>query len=210
MGRLGLIGAGIFVTDPVFGYPPGTPGNVQTLHGTIHICCGVFCFSVLAATMFVLARRFAGDPRWKGWTISTIAAGILVIVFFVVYLAASVFNALPHGTLADAPVGLFQCLAINIGWGWVVLILYPLRPHSESANLLLPDCLLPDPLACGLLAPPQALCRVQPERMFVGVPPTQPAMAGHFRKRYPRRPRPLEDMYPKLVLPYAVPVLAWS
>src|SRR3982751_1371276 len=35
---LGLIGAGIFTTDPVSGYPPGTPDRPvsATVHGTLH------------------------------------------------------------------------------------------------------------------------------------------------------------------------------
>src|SRR5713226_2478320 len=63
---LGLIVAGLFVTDPNLGYPPGTGthrSGPQTLHGTVHGVAGLIVFSAVAAASFVLARRFAGDPN---------------------------------------------------------------------------------------------------------------------------------------------------
>jgi hypothetical protein len=67
---LALIVAGLFVTDPGLGYPPGTHGSgPQTLHGTIHGVAGLVTFSSLALASFVMARRFAGDPNWKGWAV---------------------------------------------------------------------------------------------------------------------------------------------
>ena len=65
-----LIVAGLFVTDPSLGYPPGTHGSgPQTLHGTIHGLAGLIAFSSLPIASFVMARRFAGDPNWKGWAL---------------------------------------------------------------------------------------------------------------------------------------------
>src|SRR5438876_2094481 len=44
-----LIVAGLFVTDPSLGYPPGTHGSgPQTLHGIIHGVAGLTTFSSLA------------------------------------------------------------------------------------------------------------------------------------------------------------------
>src|SRR2546425_3244232 len=61
---VGLIVAGVFVTDPSLGYPPGTHiSGPQTLHGTIHGLAGLVAFSSLAIASFVMARRFAGDPN---------------------------------------------------------------------------------------------------------------------------------------------------
>src|SRR5436189_6149460 len=39
---LGLLIAGIFVTDPALGYPPGTP-IIRTVHGVIHGIGGLAC-----------------------------------------------------------------------------------------------------------------------------------------------------------------------
>jgi hypothetical protein len=118
-----LIGAGLFVTDPILGYPPGAP-STQTLHGILHM--DVFSFVVfisLPAACFVLARRFAGDPAWRGWAFYSIATGILVVVFFIsADLAAS-----PN---PNAPTGFFQRLSIITGWGWIALL--ALRLMSEG------------------------------------------------------------------------------
>src|SRR5437763_6627194 len=67
---LGLIVAGIFVTDPALGYPPGAPSRPPglvthaTLHGRVHGLAGLVDFSSVAAACFVLARRLARDPAW--------------------------------------------------------------------------------------------------------------------------------------------------
>jgi hypothetical protein len=117
---LGLIVAGIFVTDPALGYPPGAPprppGLVThaTLHGRVHGLAGLVVFSSVAAACFVLARRFAGDPAWKGWVPYSIVTGVLVAVFFVASLAVA--------PLPAAPSGLLQRVAIVAGWGWITLL----------------------------------------------------------------------------------------
>src|SRR5205807_2589490 len=59
---LGLLIAGVFVTDPGGGYPPGAPlnGSPQTWHGWVHGINGLLLFNVvLPAACFVVARRFA-------------------------------------------------------------------------------------------------------------------------------------------------------
>ena len=76
---LALFTAGVFVTDPSLGYPPGTHSSgPQTLHGTIHGVAGLIAFISVAIASFVIARRFAGDPEWKGWALDPTVTGILV------------------------------------------------------------------------------------------------------------------------------------
>jgi hypothetical protein len=113
---LGLVIAGILVTDPSGGYPPGTSasGGPHTLHGNIHALMGAIVFITLASACFVLARRFAGDPNAKGWALYSILSGVLVLVFFV----ASLTPAALQGGVA----GLLQRVAIVVGWGWVALL----------------------------------------------------------------------------------------
>ncbi len=111
---LSLIGAALFVTDPLLGYPPGA-SSTPTLHGTLHVLLSLVAFIALPAACFVLARRFAADPAWRGWTLYSIATGILVVVFFI---AADVV-ASPN---SNAPAGLVQRLSIIIGWGWIALL----------------------------------------------------------------------------------------
>src|SRR5215471_11184003 len=56
---IGLIVAGIFVTDPAQSYPPG-PAVHTTFHVTIHFFVGgLGFFSSLPAACFVFARSFA-------------------------------------------------------------------------------------------------------------------------------------------------------
>jgi len=118
---LALIVAGLFVTDPSLGYPPSTHGGgPQTLHGTVHGVAGFITFSSVAIASFVMARRFAGDPDWKGWALCSIVTGILVIVFFIAATAVSALDE--SGVLPGSPTGLFQRIAIIAGWGWIALL----------------------------------------------------------------------------------------
>jgi hypothetical protein len=128
---MALIVAGIFVTDPNLGYPPGTHTNgPQTLHGTIHGVSGLIAFGSVAIASFVMARRFAGDPSWKGWALYSIVTGVLVVVFFI---AATVVSALDeNGVFPDSPTGLFQRIAIIVGWGWIALLAIRLLGMTRS------------------------------------------------------------------------------
>jgi hypothetical protein len=123
--------AGLFVTDPSLGYPPGTHGGgPQTLHGTVHGLAGLVAFSSLALASFVMAQRFAGDPNWKGWAVYSIVTGVLVIVFFIAATAVSVLDE--SGVLPGSPTGLFQRIAIIAGWGWIALLAIRLPGKMRS------------------------------------------------------------------------------
>src|SRR5215475_4966888 len=67
---IGLIGAGIFVTDPLNGYPPGTPliPTGRTAHGILHDLFGIPFFLGLPITGFVFraALRQKGPARLGG------------------------------------------------------------------------------------------------------------------------------------------------
>src|SRR5215510_13653505 len=58
MAGIGLIGAGIFVTDPLNDYPPGTPliPTGRTAHGILHDLFGIPFFLGLPITGFVFAQ----------------------------------------------------------------------------------------------------------------------------------------------------------
>jgi len=111
---ISLIGAGVFPTDPARGYPPGAPATISAT-GAIHMLISLFAFVSLPAACLVLARRFAGDPAWRGWGPYSVATGILVIVFF---LATDVVANLGP----DSPTGLVQRITIVLGWGWIALL----------------------------------------------------------------------------------------
>src|SRR6266699_2778157 len=127
-----LIVAGVFVTDPNLGYPPGTHGSgPQTLHGTIHGVNAIITFGSLAAAIFVMARRFAGDPNWKGWALYSLVTGILVVVSFIAATAVSALDE--SGVFPGSPTGLLQRIGIIVGWGWIALLAIRLLSQMRSS-----------------------------------------------------------------------------
>jgi hypothetical protein len=81
---LGLIGSGIFVADPSFGFPPGTPNSAPTAittSGLLHFAVGGVGFLGLIAVCFVMARRFGslGQRSWK--TFSWITGAVFLLGF---------------------------------------------------------------------------------------------------------------------------------
>ncbi len=129
-----LIFAGLFVTDPSLGYPVSIHSSgPQTLHGTIHGVAGLIAFSSLAIAGFVVARRFAGDPDWKGWALYSIITGTLVAVFFIASTAVSALDE--NGILPGSPTGLLQRIAIIAGWSWIALLAIRLLSKMRSPAL---------------------------------------------------------------------------
>jgi hypothetical protein len=79
---VGLILAGVFVTDAGAGFPPGAPAGApeqSSWHGILHeVGFGVATLSWLAAC-FVFARHFAAR-RQRGWARACLAAPVVVVV----------------------------------------------------------------------------------------------------------------------------------
>ena len=110
---LGLIIDGFFSQDPAFGYPKGAILTAPTLHGTIHVIFAFVSITAIAIGFFVIARRFAKEPHWRGWATYAVITGILTIVFI------SVFGALngQHSEIA----GLFERLSTSLGTIWGII-----------------------------------------------------------------------------------------
>jgi hypothetical protein len=114
---LGLVGAGLFPTDPGRGFPPrGQAEPGPTLHGHLHDVFSVAVFAGLPSAMFVLARHFH-DDRSRVWARFTMACGFALAIGFGVILVA--FNA--EGPLADI-AGIIQRLWVAIGFGCLSLV----------------------------------------------------------------------------------------
>ncbi len=135
---LGLILAGIFVIDPGYGYPPGVLAS-YSLHGMIHNIGGTFgVFASLIALCFVMAKRFARDPRWKNWARYSWWTAIVALLAF---LACSVLATLDQANvLPGAPSGLCERIAFISTSLWMVLLaLHLIRQEvNPSAKLLSP------------------------------------------------------------------------
>ena len=103
---IAFILGGVFVADPAFGFPPGTPeGMPKTMswHSIIHGFAPVIGSLAISAALLIYARRL-----WKqGRQGASIVAVLVVIVSFVL-------SALPQIT-ADWEKGEFNFLPLWIG-----------------------------------------------------------------------------------------------
>lgn len=103
---IAFILGGVFVADPAFGFPPGTPeGMPKTMswHSIIHGIAPVIGSLAISAALLIFARRL-----WKqGRRAASIVSVLVVIVSFVL-------NALPQIT-ADWEKGEFNFLPLWIG-----------------------------------------------------------------------------------------------
>jgi len=115
---IGLVGAGLFVTDPVSGYPPGTPAitDPRTTHGIVHDLFGVLAFFSIPIACMVLTRRFAAERR-RGWAIYSFVTGV---VFLALFIGASMGFGQTPGWVDYA--GLLQRLTVSAGWAWLTLL----------------------------------------------------------------------------------------
>ena len=118
---IGLIGAGIFVTDPLNGYPPGTPviPTDRTTHGILHDLFGIPFFLGLPIACIVFSRFFTRQGE-RGWAWYSLLSGIgMFAVFFVARLG---FRLLPTYPTLAANFGLLQRIVITIGLAWLTLL----------------------------------------------------------------------------------------
>ena len=111
---LTFIVTGIFVTDPVLGYPPGA-SSAPTVYGTLHNLFGQLQFISLIAACFVLARRDAADPARRGWVWYSLATGLLIA-------ASDVAFVLTFKLWDGGPVGLIERIGIIGGCSWIALL----------------------------------------------------------------------------------------
>jgi hypothetical membrane protein len=120
---LGLIAAGIFVADPINGFPPGMPeSSTISWHALLHFVSAAIAFIGLIAACFVFARRFSALQQ-RGWAIYSLVTGILFLGAFI---------GIASGAKQSALVLAFWG-AVIIGWAWLSLVSASLV--SEPATL---------------------------------------------------------------------------
>jgi hypothetical membrane protein len=113
----GLVAAGVFVTDPADGFPPGTPDGLPdhfSWHAILHTISAMVAFLALIAASFVLGRRFAVDGR-RGWAAYATCTGAVLIPLF----------------LWPSTAGAGIRLAIGAALGWALLTAVAARFRSE-------------------------------------------------------------------------------
>jgi len=114
----GLIGAAVFTTDPVSGYPPGTPDALThpTRTGTAHNLAAVPVFVGLPAAALASGRRSwrAGQHHFGLYSVGT-----AVIMLTAIALAGAGFGQSPR--LINFG-GLFQRASIITGFAWLTAL----------------------------------------------------------------------------------------
>jgi hypothetical protein len=128
----GLLCAGIFLTDPVSGYPPGSP-NIPlnpTAQGALHDQISLLGFLALTITCFVFRYYFATRGE-RGWAMYSALTGILFPLGIV--LSSMAFS---QNTSLVAFGGLIQRVTITLGWTWLTLLAIHVRKSvAVSSNL---------------------------------------------------------------------------
>lgn len=115
-----LIVCGFVPQDPAPGYnPAGLVGYVPTPRGLIHLAAaGIAAVSSLAG-LIVIARRFVGDPVWRGWSAYSLMMAIAMAGCVTVYAVWS--------TSSTGYAGTFERLALLIVPIWGLTFLMRLR-----------------------------------------------------------------------------------
>jgi Protein of unknown function (DUF998) len=121
---LGVLGGGLFITDPALGFPPGTPDTYpETIswHGLLHFIFGQVGFLALIAACFVYARYFAANGL-RGWaTFSALTGGIFLF---------AIIGGVATSAGDNAALGLLALyVAVALAWIWLSAISYHMRSN---------------------------------------------------------------------------------
>jgi len=134
---IGLIGSGVFVTDPMGGFPPVEPCDegsndaalaetAPTREGKLHNVCAIPIFAGIPvaglASAVAAARR-----RDYGW--ATYSAGSSLLMLYSFVLMGRAFGGIPRFA---GKGGLFQRIAIATGFGWLTAL--SLRARSSLSE----------------------------------------------------------------------------
>lgn len=123
----GLIGSGVFATDPVGGFPPGTNGGAApdhdgssraaaTLPGRLHNLFAIPVFAGIPVAAIASAATAARRRDYR-WACSSAAAGLAVVANFVLF-----GSAFGDGARLAGKGGIFQRLSICAGFGWLTAL----------------------------------------------------------------------------------------
>jgi uncharacterized protein DUF998 len=118
----GLVGSGLFVTDPAAGFPPSShhqdgadPAlpSAPTRSGTLHNLCALPIFVGIPAAALTYAASAArrGEYRWASYS-----AGSAIAMTSAFGLFGAAFGGAPR--LAGRG-GVFQRISITVGFGWL-------------------------------------------------------------------------------------------
>ena len=121
---VGLIAAGVFVADPMGGFPPGTPAGKPvevTLHGTGHFVAAALGFLGLLIACALMARRFSRTGETGLARYSLITGGI--------FLAA--FVGIATGS-TSTPVVVGFWVGVLLAFGWLTTLCVRFRRDAVT------------------------------------------------------------------------------
>ncbi len=112
---IGIVGSGLFPCD--------LSCSDNSVADQLHNVFPSFGFLAIIVAFFVLSRHFRGDSRWAGYSLFTLATGVVALAFFVLYgLAVSgVVSSL------TAQAGLLQRLFAGTAFIWILATARRLR-----------------------------------------------------------------------------------
>ena len=119
---VGLVGSGLFVTDPVAGFPPSCCDQdgadralpvAPTRSGKLHNLCALPVFAGIPAAALTCATSAARREEYR-WASYSAGSAIAMTSAFVLFGAA--FAGAPH--LAGRG-GVFQKISVAAGFGWL-------------------------------------------------------------------------------------------
>jgi hypothetical membrane protein len=116
---VGIVGSGVFVADPMNGFPPGTPPGPPrsvSLHGTSHFVVATVAFVALIAACIVLARGFSRRSQ-VGWAAYSVATGVVLLASFLGVATA----ARQEGAVLTV-LNLAFTSAVLLGWIWITAV----------------------------------------------------------------------------------------
>jgi hypothetical membrane protein len=120
---VGLIAAGVFVTDPGFGYPPGERApSTPTFHDAVHGVASVIVFFTLSVVPVVVALQAWSSRPWAPYSL---LSGVVVLVF--ISAAALVAAEQERIVSPDAPMGVLQRIALVAGFAWLAAFFVRVR-----------------------------------------------------------------------------------
>lgn len=130
----GLLGAGVFSTDPIYGYPRELPLRLSqyTIAGHLHDLCSMVVFICLPWACIVARKEFVQSGKQKLALYSVFSAAFIVVAFV---LSAAGFKQAP--VLVNV-AGLLQRLSIIGGCLWLAMLgIYFLKNRTVHRTTIL-------------------------------------------------------------------------
>jgi Protein of unknown function (DUF998) len=124
---IGLIGAGLFTTDPVAGYPPGvTVRSEYSTNGALHDLFSVPAFIAVGLAIGLSFSRWFMRRRAAMWAAYSAASGVIILGAF--FAAATAFSS---PTVLTPYGGALQRVTAVTIWAWFTAICIYLRRRGS-------------------------------------------------------------------------------